>query len=93
MCQQHIDEHCPAEVMCLRSIRGKQAIKVLLRFTQQLKPKMQVKAECTSTEIHSSIPVSTSLLYTDMDMFYRQEKGQPQTAKAQYRLLMVESEE
>lgn len=54
---------------------------------------MQVKAECTSTEIHSSIPVSTSLLYTDMDMFYRQEKGQPQTAKAQYRLLMVESEE
>lgn len=54
---------------------------------------MQVKAECTSTEIHSSIPVSTSLLYTDMDMFYRQEKGQPETSKAQYRLLMVESEE
>lgn len=43
MCQQHIDEHCPVEVMCLRSIRGKQAIKVLLRFTQQLKPKCRSK--------------------------------------------------
>lgn len=43
MCQQHIDRHCPAEVMCLRSIRGKQAIKVLLRFTQQLKPKCRSK--------------------------------------------------
>lgn len=38
VCRQHTDQRCPTELMCLRSIRGEQPIKLLLRFTQQLKP-------------------------------------------------------
>lgn len=35
---QHTGQRCPTEAMFVRSIRGEQPIKVLLRFTQQLKP-------------------------------------------------------
>lgn len=37
VCQQRRGQWCPAAMLCLRSIRGEQPIKVLLRFTQQLK--------------------------------------------------------
>lgn len=40
---QHTGQHCPTEAMCVRTIRGEQHIKVLLRFTQQLKPNCRLQ--------------------------------------------------